>query len=208
MNPGESVAQLDRLNSHTTLVTLTIGGNNAYFGDVMNYCSQRIATAPKCQSVYQAAVDSAIANMAIGSTGSHDDYPDLFTAIKLKAPSAKVLVGGYPHLFPADRFTSCNTGAPYIPVRVFDPTDMIWINSEIDSLNSTIRQSATRAGFVYVDLSDALKGHELCTKTPWINYVKLQLFSATGVVWSTSGSYHPNATGQQQFLTAFASRLP
>jgi hypothetical protein len=200
VNSGEAHSQLSHLNGSTQLITLTVGGNNAFFADVLDYCSKKGLLQASCQSVYEGSVDSAIHNMAIGTGSSEDDLPDLYAAIRRKAPNAKVLVLGYPHFFPAKRFTHCGTG---VPSRMFAPSDMVWINYEVDSLNSVVRQSATRAGFTYVDVSDAFKGHELCTPQPWINYVKTQLYSASGLVLSFSGSYHPNAKGQQ----AFAAKL-
>ena len=162
VNTGEPKSQLSHLGESTELVTLTVGGNNAYFADVMDYCAKRRLLDATCQSVFEGSVDSAINNLSIGTGSAHDNLPDLYAAIRRKAPNAKVLVAGYPHFFPAKRFTHCGTAA--IGGRFFAPSDMVWINNnEIDSLNSVIRQAAEEAGFTYVDMSDAFKGHEFAT---------------------------------------------
>jgi hypothetical protein len=205
VNTGEPLSQLSHLDAATQLITLTVGGNNAYFPDVMAYCATRPFLAPSCRSQYQGAVDSAIANMSKGTGTLHDNLPDLYTAIRQHAPNAKVLVAGYPRFFPSDRFKHCGTGAGVGPVSYFfDPSDMVWINSEIDNMNSVIRQAAQHAGFTYIDMSDAFKGHELCTPKPWMNYAKARVYSASGLVWDLAASYHPNTDGQKAFASRFA----
>ncbi len=186
INPGEGSAQLDWLGPDVKVVTLTIGGNNVHFGDVLEYCSLRGLLDKTCQDVWGSAVESALSSLATGTnqhTG-HDNLPDLFYQIRQKAPNAKVFVVGYPRFFAPNRFTHCSTG---IQQRFFDPRDMVWINSVIADLNRTLEKAARSAGFTYVDVYDAFARHELCTRDPWLNSAKLP----------KAESFHPNVSGQE-----------
>jgi lysophospholipase L1-like esterase len=195
----ETHKQLDWLDASTDVVTLSLGGNNAQFEPLMDYCAKRMIFMASCKSVWSGAVTSAIRNLSVGTTaGTHDNLPDAYRAIRAKAPHAKVYVLGYPRFFPKKPPQSCRTGvpAPTAPLSQFTQSDMRWINDETKVLNGVISRSARSAGFIYVDTYDAFDGHELCsglTTTKWMNRVVLP---------DDHQSYHPNVLGHQAFTRA------
>jgi hypothetical protein len=194
-NMTETHAQLDWVDSRSKIVTLTIGGNNVKFPEVMNYCATRL-NFESCEKFYGGSVDGSIANLAKSAGGRvHDNLPDLFGAIKAKAPSAKVIVLGYPRLFPEKVKSNCNIAVGW----AFLASDMNWINGETVKLNQVTRAAATNAGFQFVDVYNALKGHELCTRQPYVNGVVLQ---------DKQQSFHPNVNGQKQLAKALERYLP
>lgn len=196
-NPTEITPQLDWLDATTRLVTLTIGGNNAHFADVMLYCGGRAFYQPSCKARFGEQVDQAIANLAISASGRvNDNFPDLLSAIHRKVPGAKVLVLGYPRFFPIHRTAACYTGVP-VPFRFFMGSDMQWINQEILKLNEVIKNAVVAQGFVYVDTFDAFKGHELCTLRPYFNSARADL----------QESYHPNVDGQKRLAAVLKKSL-
>jgi hypothetical protein len=89
--------QLGPLNSTTKLATITIGGNDAGFSNVIVNCALYYFT---CQSSIDSA-NSFIKNQLPGLLDT--TYGD----IRSHAPSARVVVLGYPHLFTSDGKT-CN----------------------------------------------------------------------------------------------------
>jgi lysophospholipase L1-like esterase len=184
-NSKEITPQLSWLSASTRIVTLTIGGNDAHFADVLNYCARRVPYQPSCKSIWGGAVDSAITNMSIGTGRAHDNYPDLFAAIKKKAPDARVYVLGYPRFFPPNQTATCPTGFPGF-THLFTASDMHWINSEIAKLDTLIKMDAIASGFTYVGEYGAMGRHELCTKHPWFYSARLPKAS----------SFHPNKSGQ------------
>lgn len=195
INPDERKAQLDWIGPSTKTITFMVGGNNAFFADVMEYCAWRsLLSQQKCEEVWGSAVDSAIRNLSTGTGSDHDNIPDLYQAIAAKAPGAKVVVRGYPRFFPKDRKAACFTG---IPDRFFVASDMSWINGMIAELNKVIADNATKYGFTYADMYDALDGHELCTKKPWINNARLP----------KEASFHPNELGQREMGRILAPAL-
>lgn len=196
-NKGEP-AQQSWLNSYTRLVTLSIGGNNVGFADVLSYCAVRIPFNHRttCEAKFSQQVDAAIARIsATGSPKNPYTLPYLYKTIKSDAPNAKILVLGYPRLFPINPPITCATG---IPGSTFRQSDMVWLNNEGAKLDNVIKKAAVQAGLTFVDTYNAFNGHELCTKAPYVNRAILDATSpGTGFMKLVNWSFHPKVAGQQ-----------
>lgn len=160
--------QLGPLSSTTDLVSITIGGNDAGFSDVMTSCvlySQ--ATCLSKVAAARAYVDSTLPGL----------LDPVYSAIRSKAPNAHVVVIGYPHFYKLDG--TCIAG--------LSDTSRSAINGAADELNSVTAKRAVDHGFSFADVVPAFTGHEICSGSPWLN----------SVVWTNIGeSYHPTAAGQ------------
>lgn len=160
-------SQLSAVTSSSTLVTVTAGGNDAGFADVMSTCV--ISSDSTCVSRVEQS-KTFIRNTLPGRLDT------LNNAIKSRAPSAHVVVLGYPRL--------------YIIVSVcvgLSNTKRNALNSAADLLASTVGAGANRAGFTFSDVRDEFAGHELCSGDDWLN----------AVTWPIEDSYHPTALGQR-----------
>jgi lysophospholipase L1-like esterase len=169
-----STKQLGALTSGIELVTVQVGGNDAGFSAVITECAQ-----PSWLGDCTGAINNAqsiINNTLPGRLNS------LYGAIKSKAPSARVVVVGYPRLFNG---IDCNAGT------FFSPTEMTRLNQTADLLNAKIAASASGAGFRFVNPTQEFIGHAVCGSPEWIN----------GLSNPVSESYHPNVSGQ----TAYAN---
>jgi len=169
--------QLGALSSSTTLVTLTAGGNDAGFASVMETCV--LQSTENCE----AAVNSAESFMRTTLPGRLDS---LYGSIRSKAPSARVIVLGYPRL--------------YIPNSSgcigLNQTKRAVLNRAADTLNSSIQSAVGRAGFVWSDVRDEFSGHELCSGDDWLH----------SLTYPIGDSYHPTALGQRYgYLAALNS---
>jgi hypothetical protein len=152
---------------------------------------------PTCEERYGAAVDQAIATMATSSGGGfRDTLPDVYGAIRSKAPNAVVYVLGYPRFFPANRTSPCNTG---VPTYFFSGSDMQWINEKILDFDHLLADTAKANGFTFVPMYNAFNGHELCTGQPYFNSI---------VALDKQQSFHPNVKGQNQMAQLLAKYLP
>ncbi|MGW6257784.1 SGNH/GDSL hydrolase family protein [Streptomyces sp. NPDC055085] len=160
--------QLGPLTSSTGLVSISIGGNDAGFSDVMttcvlqseSSCLSRIATA-------KAYVDSTLP----GNLNS------VYSAVRAKAPSAHVVVLGYPRFYKLNG--SCLTG--------LSETERSAINGAADYLDSAIAARAAAYGFTFGDVRGTFTGHEICSSSVWLHSLN----------WLDIGeSYHPTAAGQ------------
>jgi lysophospholipase L1-like esterase len=159
--------QLGALSSSTTLVSITAGGNDAGFADVMQTCV--LHSTSTCQSRVAEAEDY-MRNTLPGRLDS------LYGKIRAKSPSARVVVLGYPHLY---KIVNVCVG--------LSNTKRTALNGAADTLDGVIAKAAGRAGFTWSDVRDEFAGHELCSGDDWLNAVTLPIDS----------SYHPTARGHR-----------
>jgi lysophospholipase L1-like esterase len=170
--------QVPKLTPATTLVTITVGGNDLGFVDVMTTCTLGgdkacVARVKKAESFVNSQL-SAI-------------YRDLYAKVRSAAPNAHVVVVGYPRLF-----------EPVAKCRSLSPAKRAAINAAADLLNDVTAKAAADAGMQYIDVRGAFAGHGVCAPEPWIN----------GLVSPTSSSYHPNKAGQLAYFHALTAALP
>ncbi len=104
----------------------------------------------------------------------------LYTAIKAKAPNARIVAVGYPKLFNGQQ---CNV------IARISPGEQARLNSAADLLATTTQARAAANGIIFVDARAAYAGHAVCDSVEWIN----------GTSWPIGESYHPNRNGQQGY---------
>ena len=170
-------SQLSALNSATTLVSITVGGNDENFAGIMEDCN--LYDDDTCVSEIQAAEDDARANLP-GKLGS------LYGQIRADAPAANVVVLDYPEFY--DLANDC-VG--------LSQTKRSKIDEGIDVLDGILQDSANAAGFSFADVRGAFSGHEICDDNRWLHSVNFSDFSE---------SYHPTADGHSQaYLPVFSA---
>ncbi|RLP89042.1 SGNH/GDSL hydrolase family protein [Micromonospora sp. BL4] len=157
--------QVNALSSATTLVTITIGGNDAGFVDVITSC--RFGSTSSCTN----AVNTAKAFATSTLPGRLDAT---YAAIRNRAPNARLIVLGYPRLFET---TSCG----WLAMSTYKRTIL---NEAADVLASVISARATAAGATFADTRPYFAGHGVCAGDPWINDV-------SGLI----EAYHPDSDG-------------
>jgi lysophospholipase L1-like esterase len=165
--------QLETLSASTNLVSVTVGGNDTGFADVMDTCVRK--SEAECRKKVTEGEDIARNTLP----GALDN---LYSTIKSKAPKARVVALGYPHIYKLGG--SC----------LFAPSDTSrgYVNEGADVLAGVIKDAAARAGFTYVDVRDSFAGHEVCSGNDWIHGVELG---------DINMSFHPNQAGQQAYLS-------
>jgi lysophospholipase L1-like esterase len=166
-------SQLGTLSSSTSLVTITIGGNDAGFSNVILNCA-----------LYYFTCGSAISE---ANTFIKNTLPGLldttYNNIRSKASTAHVVVLGYPRLFTAEGKT-CN-------VNFLTSSNEKKLNETGNLLDTTIKARAEAHGFTFVDPRSAFSSHEVCSSSEWLN----------GQSNPLSESYHPNVAGQGEFTS-------
>lgn len=173
-------SQLGPLSGSTSLVTITIGGNDAGFSTVITDCA---AFYFPCQGAINSA-NSFIQNQLPALLDT--TYSD----VRGRAPAAHVVVLGYPHLFTAGGAT-CNFDA-------LTSSHEKELNQTADLLDQVIAARAAAHGFAYVDPRSAFASHEICSSLEWLNGLSLPI----------SESFHPNVSGQADFASLIEHVLP
>jgi len=162
--------QISTLQPSTDLVTITIGGNDAGFGPVLQTC-----TVAESDRTCFAAVNAA---EAFERSVLRDRLARTYAAIRSAAPDARVIVLGYPRLF--DLAPSC--AEPRVPNLARRQK----LNEGADVLNDVIHSASRQFEFSFIDVRGRFDGHGVCSTDPWIN----------GPSVSTSvGPYHPTQRG-------------
>ncbi|HET7246527.1 MAG TPA: SGNH/GDSL hydrolase family protein [Streptosporangiaceae bacterium] len=161
--------QISALSTATTLVSVTIGGNDVGFSNVMITCV--LGSTSDCVN----AVNQAEAQARSQLPGA---LSTLFGDIKARAPNARVVVIGYPEFYDLSRSSGCIG---------LSTTDRTALDGGADLLDSVISTAAGQAGFAYAEVRSGFTGHEICDSSSWLHSVD----------WLNLGdSYHPTASGQ------------
>ncbi len=184
----EAGTQLDHpsVNSKTDFITITIGGNDVRFSEVIKDCAQRFCYTEKRREELRQRIG--------------DLKPSLvktYRAIRKKAPNARILVLGYPHLLPESfKEQSCFGLSPFTGEHGF-------LRGLTVRLNRTISEAASEAGVDFVDVMDEFAGHGPCgSKGEWIKGISKQSKPGNGPgikgkLRFDDESFRPNTNGQR-----------
>jgi lysophospholipase L1-like esterase len=159
----------------TNYVTVSIGGNDAGFGDVIKQCAKPWPTT--CWG----DIDNAKAFIRNTLPGR---LANVYQRIRQAAPFAAVLVVGYPRLFVPKE---CNGAAR---ISVGEQTEL---NQTADLMRDVTHYVAAYSGrgFYFIDTMPMFKGHEVCRGSQeWLN----------GLSNPTGESFHPNRNGHSKGL--------
>ena len=158
--------QIQAVTSATTLVTMTIGGNDIGFANLIYQC-----TLSDCST----ALDSARANLAATLGAALDN---VYTTVKSRAAiGAKIVVLGYPRVF---------SGASCFGSLGISATEETKANQLSDALDQLTATRAATDGVTYKSAVSAFTGHAVCSSSAWLNGLNL---------FNTGESYHPNRAG-------------
>jgi lysophospholipase L1-like esterase len=171
--------QLGSLNADTDLVTLSVGGNDAGFVDVITRCAL-----PWPWTCWGHLTNAN--NFISGTLPGQLDA--LYGTIRNRAPNANVIIIGYPRIFNGEE---CNFGA-----RI-SSGEQAELNNTANLLATTIAARAGAHGFGYVDPRTSFTGHAICDDVEWIN----------GLANPIMESYHPNTGGQASYRNLVLNRL-
>ncbi|MET9016368.1 SGNH/GDSL hydrolase family protein [Streptomyces olivaceoviridis] len=188
-------AQLDAVNRRTNLVTLTIGGNDIGFSTVLGTCAQLTNTDPAgtpCRTHFSGTGSDRISD-AIARTGPK--VAQVLRGVHQRAPHARVVVVGYPDLFPDDG-VGCTSKT--VPLAM---GDFAWLRDKEKELNAMLARQAVKGGARYVNTYTPTVGHDLCEPTGerWIE---------TFAPETPAAPVHPNATGERVMASAVEAALP
>ena len=180
--------QLRSLGADTDLVTVTIGGNDLGFTELIVACTiSSVTLTTPCGLDGERAADRVAA--------AADGVAALLTAAVGRAPGADVVVLGYPAIIGEREFALC--------ADLLGPAERDRAADLALDLDHALAGVAADAGAVYISLVAAFEGHSVCSQEPWINPFVFDLGGAVGGVGSTA-SYHPNVDGVAVYARALA----
>lgn len=183
--------QADRVNASTSLITISIGGNDAGFADDLKSCYENRAKLHWSQPCsYEAqTINTKIAGIE----------PDLIAdlmALHQRAPHARIILITYPKLF-GDPPTG-NEGCITVAHICLTPADQSFFNQEAVKLDDAICADAQAAGLgaECINASGAFAGCEIGQNNPCVQAPSSHISGSTGL-GINPGAYHPTDRGQQ-----------
>ena len=160
--------QLWPLSRLTAYVSISIGGNDAGFRRVLAACAAPWPV--DCEGEIRTAQSYIRDRLPAELAG-------VYSAIRSRAPRARVAVVGYPRLF---------NGRDCDVATFFSPAEEARLNLTADLLAAAESAVAGRFGFRFADPRAAFDGHAACDAVEWLN----------GLSSPLAESFHPNASGQ------------
>jgi lysophospholipase L1-like esterase len=161
-------AQVPALTAGTTRVTISVGGNDLGFGDLIAECVR-----------WDCATELAATRAAVASIlGPRLD--EVYAAVRARvAPTTRVVVVGYPRLF-SSSFCFGTTG-----VLSTERTQANRLSDEIDRVTAA---RAAAHGFRYVSTISPFVGHAICSSSAWVNGLNIV---------NPPESFHPTRSGHR-----------
>ncbi|MHC5704360.1 SGNH/GDSL hydrolase family protein [Streptomyces tirandamycinicus] len=211
------------LDQNTTLVALSIGGNDMRFADIMREC---ITAATVCNNNSIEAVDPDTGKKIEGQeTGPLDQWapvwardtvrPRLVTTldeIHQRAPNAKIVLMGYPRLLE-------NNGQCVIGIGTAEAP---WLNEMADTLAAEMQGAVDDANLrhsanaVFSDPRDEFAGKAICGDPETVHGIVLSGHSKAdnrdwnwlpGNVAPSMKSFHPKVPGARLYADSLESSL-
>ena len=189
---GTNPAQLSAIKPADRLVLLSLGGDDLGFLNVLQECMKVSVAAPSgspCKAHYAAGGTD---QLAAGVTTETAKIAHVLSAIRERAPQARIVVVGYPDMFP-------QSGGcwPAVPIA---SGDIAYLRGIELRANAMLAANAKAAGDTFVNTYAPTIGHDFCQKE--------QVRDIEGLLpGSLALPFHPNARGQQAMATAVLAAL-
>lgn len=174
--------QFNALSPDTDLVTLTIGGNDIGFANIILRCVSLGAFNPAGSPCKTSYTWTGTDRLAATINATAPKIAATIDGIRQRAPQARILVTGYPAIIPDD-------GSNCPSVVSIAKGDAPWLRDTHKRLNTMIATQATAHGAQYVDTYTKSIGHDICKPagTRWME----------PLVTSAAAPFHPNAAGER-----------
>jgi lysophospholipase L1-like esterase len=177
---GPNPPQFNSLDANTTVVSLTIGGNDIGFSEVAESCITINPFSHPCLDKYDSGGHDQLAER-IEATAPK--VAAVLQGIHSRSPLAKIYVVNYPAIFPETGFGCW----PQMPIGF---QDVPYLRATEQRLDSMLATEAAANGATLVNWYQASIGHDACksTSTRWVEPL---------VPGTLAAPIHPNAAGMQ-----------
>jgi len=180
--------QVNEIPHDARLVTLSVGGNDVGFADIIQTCAQIIPTSTPCQNAFPTETRT-ISNTFSGLVAT-------YMAVKQAAPQAQVWVLTYPNIFSTDpNAQSCT---------FIQSTDLAWLIARTHQLDTVIKLAARQAKVHVLDEEHAFAGHEECTTDTWVTGPGIVVFGND----AENSAFHPDYLGYQKEAEDLKNAVP
>ena len=175
---GPNPPQFNSLDAETTVVSITIGGNDIGFSEVAQDCITLNPFSTPCKDKYASGGKDQLAERI---TATAPKVAAVLQGIHTRSPAAEVFVLNYPAIFPETGFGCW----PQMPIGF---GDVPYLRSTQQKLNSMLATQAAANGATLVNWYGASIGHDACkgSSTRWVEPL---------VPGELAAPIHPNKAG-------------
>jgi len=184
------------VDDDTSVVTLSVGGNDVNFADVVHTCITE--SEQDCLD----AIDGAD-NIATSSSFSSDLQELIGEVADLGNADTQLMVVGYPYIFTPDPDGVCTWYPGGSSVLPLEQSGMQTTHDDLNYAISSAVSSLNDDDVHFVNPTSAFSGHELCSNDEWLNQIAIHV--DTGDLFA--GSYHPNSEGLTAYKNLIEGRL-
>lgn len=195
--------QVDALGPEVDLVTMTFGGNDGGFAQILSHCFWQF----DCQNDGFARLSSGkdlrlVDWIDVRIRLLQIDLVQLYRSVKADTSGkARVVVLTYPRLFRQSNAAQAITCDDAV---VFGPKERDFLSDTIVKFAGVIKTAAEQAGIDVVDVIERFRGHEICSGDPWIlNGSKFLTTQRPG----GPAVYHPNEKGTAEYAKLINAHL-
>jgi hypothetical protein len=208
------VSQLDSgfADENTTLVTISIGGNDARFSEIVSACVDFTTFCEdKTLPGDTEKLPRAVADLA--ATVVNASVYTVLMQIHAKAPNAKILLMGYPNLFGHDDVECVGIPRSQLKWLKDAPPE---VNAALGAAAASANTSIGRTTVTFADPVTYFTSHELCAPENYINGIRADLSPGDDPIFGpfvfntgipSAQSIHPNALGQAAYARAMTDAL-
>jgi lysophospholipase L1-like esterase len=180
VEPGPNPPQFDSLDANTEVVSITIGGNDIGFSEILQSCITVNPFSHPCIDKYRAG---GVDQLAQRIEATAPLVATVLQGIHSRAPNADVYLLNYAAVFPETGYGCW----PQMPVGFLD---VPYLRATQKRLNSMLAAEASANGATLVDWYSASIGHDACKSVlnRWVEPL---------VPNTPAAPVHPNLAGMQ-----------
>jgi hypothetical protein len=162
VEPGPNPPQFNGLSAATNIVSVTIGGNDVGFSEIIENCITYNPFSTPCKSKYDSGGHDQLAER-IANTAPK--VAAVLQGIHAHAPNARVFVVNYPDILP--------TGSGCWPTVPLAYGDVPYLHATEERLNAMLATAAATNGATLVDWYTPSIGHDSCKSSSvrWVEPV-------------------------------------
>jgi hypothetical protein len=187
---GPNPPQFNSLDASSTVVSLTIGGNDIGFSEIAESCITYNPFSHPCKDKYDSGGVDQIHNRIVATAPK---VAAVLQGIHARSPAARVFVVNYPAIFP-------ETGYGCWPQEPIGYQDVPYLRAKEQELNQMLATQAAANGATLVSWYAASIGHDSC-KSSSVRWVEPL------VPGSFAAPIHPNQSGMQGAANVLVSAV-
>ncbi len=203
-----AVAQSERVK----LIVMSIGGNDLGFSSIVEACLEAyLAKTGPCNPTQQANLNAKFPAMAAGVAKAISEVRAVMSSAGYSNSDYRFVLQSYPSVIPRaseNRYAESDPSRSAVGGCPFYDADSNWArDSVVEQISDHLRYVAVSDGVQFLDLHNALQGHEICSTSDSLA-TPTNPPSSSGSEWGrfinestpTQGdlqeSFHPNAYAQ------------